>query len=322
MSAGPESRRLDFLRQRAQLLDRLRSFFREREFLEVETPLVSNELIPERHIRPIALAESERYLQASPELHMKRLLCDGIGSIFQVTRSFRGEEQGKHHHPEFTIVEWYRPGDDMLAGMGLLSELLEELLGTPAAKRTSYREAFEQTLGIDPHTASIAELQSVASQRVASFEVMRDGMTEEDKADRDEWLNLLLDQCVESTLGVTGPELLYHYPVSQSALARTTCDDRGERVAERFELYAGGLELANGYHELTDSDELRERLELANRQRVAAGGPALPMPETLLNAMQSPGLPACAGVALGFDRLVMLATGAESIGEVTAFTES
>lgn len=314
--------RLDFLRQRAQLLDRLRSFFREREFLEVETPLVSNELIPERHIRPIALAESERYLQASPELHMKRLLCDGIGSIFQVTRSFRGDEQGKHHHPEFTIVEWYRPGDDMLAGMGLLSELLEELLGTPAAKQTSYREAFERTLGMDPHTASIAELQSVASQRVASFGVMREGMTEEDKADRDEWLNLLLDQCVEPTLGVTGPELLYHYPVSQSALARTTCDERGERVAERFELYAGGLELANGYHELTDSDELRERLELANRQRVAAGGPALPLPETLLDAMQSPGLPACAGVALGFDRLVMLAIGAESIDEVTAFTES
>ena len=311
--------RLDYLQQRAELLDRLRTFFRERGFLEIETPLVSNELIPERHIRPVALADGERHLQASPELHMKRLLCNGIGPIFQVTRSFRGDERGKHHHPEFTIVEWYRPGDDMLAGMDLLSELMQELLSLPSAKRTSYREAFERVLGIDPHTATVEELQSVALEKVPSFDVMLEGMSEEDQANRDEWLNLLLDQCVEPTLGKTGPEILYHYPVTQSALAKTVHDDRGQLVAERFELYAGGLELANGYHELTDSEELRERLELVNRQRVAAGSPALPMPEKLLTAMQSPGLPACAGVALGFDRLVMLATGADSIDEVTAF---
>ncbi len=314
--------KIDTLRQRAELLGRLRNFFAERGFLEVETPLVSIELIPERHIRPIALADCDRHLQASPELHMKRLLCDGIGPIFQVTRSFRGNERGRHHHPEFTIVEWYRPGDDMLAGMGLLDKLVQELLDLPPAKRTSYREAFEQTLGVNPHTASIAELQSVASERAPSFLEILEGMSEEEKQDRDEWLNLLLDQSVEPVLGKTGPEILYHYPVSQAALANTVYDDRGELVAERFELYAGGLELANGYHELTDSDELRTRLELANRQRVVSGDRALPMPEKLLAAMQSPGLPDCAGVALGFDRLVMLATGADSIDEVTTFSES
>ncbi|MEQ8849067.1 EF-P lysine aminoacylase EpmA [Botrimarina sp.] len=307
---------LDLLRRRTELLDRLRAFFKQRGFLEVQTPLAAREAIPEQHIRLYQLLRDERLLQASPEMHHKRLLCAGSGPIFEVTRSFRGGEWGKLHNPEFTIVEWYRPDDDLDAAMTLTDELMQSLLGAPPAVRTSYREAFRRTLGVDPHLATAAELKRVArGQPTLDLGVWR-------QASRDDCLNFLLSLCVEQTLGNGAPELLYHYPAGQSALAATTRDEQGAEVAERFELYWRGIELANGYHELTDPAELRERLERANGGRVAQGWPAVPLPEELLAAMSDPGLPPCAGVALGFDRLVMLATGAASIGEVTAFLDT
>ncbi len=299
------------LRQRAELLQRLREFFVSREFLEVSTPQVDQEIIAELHIDPLEVV-SLGYLQASPEMHLKRLLCDGVGPVFEVAKSFRAGERGQHHHPEFTMVEWYRPGDDMLRGIDLLDALTQHLLGTPPANRTSYREAFERQLGVNPHTAPIESLQ----QLVAQHSTLLSACEATPIADRDELINLLLSGSIESTLGVDAPEILYHYPASQSALAATTIDSQGEQVAERFELYWQGVELANGYHELTDVDELRRRLTMANSQRVVAGRDRLPLPERLLQAMQNPGLPTCAGVALGFDRLVMLAVGAESIQEV------
>jgi lysyl-tRNA synthetase class 2 len=302
------------LRKRADLLDLLRAFFKEQGFLEVETPLASTEAIPERHIQLSRLADDKRWLQASPEMYHKRLLCAGSGPIFEVTKSFRGQEWSRLHNPEFTMLEWYQVGDGLDAAIAMTDSLFRTLLDAPRFRLTTYREAFEAALGVDPHTASIEELRQLV---VTNSPVEVEWFESED---RDEWLNVLLAMCVEKNLGVETPEVLYHYPASQAALAETTIDEKGADVALRFEVYWRGMELANGYEELTDADELRRRLDLANVQRVAAGWPMVPVPERLLEEMTDPGMPACAGVAIGFDRLVMLATGAQNISEVTAFS--
>jgi lysyl-tRNA synthetase class 2 len=308
---GP-SASLRALEQRSNLLRRLREFFFERGFLEVETPLLAEEIIPELHIEPMTVGNIG-FLQASPELHMKRLLAGGAKAIFQTTRSFRAGERGRLHNPEFTIVEWYRVGDHMRAGMELLDGLFRSLLGTSPAARTTYAEAFQRTLGICPHTVTADDLAELATvNRVA----VPPGIPHQD---RDEWLNLMLVTCVEPQLGSERPEILYHYPATQASLAKVVSTDEGYEVAERFELYFRGMELANGFHELTDACELRRRFESVNCARLAAGRRALPLPETLLAAIER-GLTDCTGCALGFDRLVMLALGAQSLSAVTSFS--
>jgi elongation factor P--(R)-beta-lysine ligase len=301
------------LEQRDALLRKLRAFFHERGFIEVETPLVADEIIPELHIEPIRTADG-RFLQASPELHMKRLLAAGAQAIFQTTRSFRADERGPMHNPEFTMVEWYRVGDDMLAGIDLLDELTQTALATPPCARTTYAAVFERTLNLDPHLATVAELSAAAT---ASKIAVPSGMN---SSDRDEWLNLLLATVIEPQLGRDRPEIIYHYPASQASLSRVTRDELGREVAERFELYCHGIELANGFHELTDAGEQRRRFEHVNATRVADNRPALPLPETFLAALER-GIPDCTGVALGFDRLLMLATGAKTIDGVIAFPQ-
>jgi lysyl-tRNA synthetase class 2 len=302
------------LQQRAALLGSLREFFDERGFFEVETPLLAKEIIPELHIEPIRTA-SGQFLQASPELHMKRLVVSGATAIYQVTRSLRKDERGPLHNPEFTIVEWYRVGDDLQAGIDLLDELVQTLLVTPPAARTTYAAAFQRTLRIDPHTATVAELAAAAK---AAGVISPKGMP---RGGRDEWLNLLLATRVEPQLGRDHPEILYHYPASQSSLAKVVTTDAGYEVAERFELYYRGIELANGFHELGDAAALRRRFEAVNTARVADGRGALPLPESLLAALEH-GLPPCTGCALGFDRLAMLAAGARTIDQVMPFPSS
>jgi lysyl-tRNA synthetase class 2 len=317
------------LDRRAKLLRRLREFFWDRGFTEVETPLLAPEVIPELHIEPIAVGDPRRlnlsdspdtfrdithwWLQASPELHMKRLLAAGATAIFQVTRSFRAGERGQLHNPEFTIVEWYRTGDDLQTGIEFLDELQQSLVTTPPARRTTYSDAFQRAIGICPHTASIAELKEVADRFGISVPAAMD------RADRDEWLNLLLATRIEPQLGSDRPEIVFHYPFSQASLAKVVTGPVGYDVAERFELYYHGVELANGFHELTDAKELRNRLENVNTARIAAGRRALPLPEQLLATMEH-GLPECTGCALGFDRLVMLALGMTSLSDATAFS--
>ncbi len=307
------------LRLRSELLAKTRRFFADRRFIEVETPLLSADTVIDRHLDPLTVVLPDDparpnvgrtlYLQTSPEFAMKRLLAAGAEAIYQITRAFRAGEAGALHNPEFTIVEWYRRGDDLARGMQLLSDLSEALLNLGPAEQVGYAEAFSVHVGVDPHTATVADLVAAARHwGLSASESFADD-------DRDAWLNLLLTSLVEPQLGQSVPTILYDYPPSQAALARL----HGEPpVAARFELYVRGIELANGYHELLDPAVLRERNHAANRQRTADGKPTLPEESRLLAAMEN-GLPESSGVALGFDRLVMLAAGAMRLTEVLAF---
>jgi lysyl-tRNA synthetase class 2 len=306
----------EILELRANLLRRLRNFFDQRGFLEVETPLLSKEVIADRHLEPFrtVLARHPQpgdtlWLQTSPEAGMKRLMAAGGEAIYQITRSFRNGERGSHHNPEFSIVEWYRSGDSAQDGMQLLSCLSAELLGSPPAEYLSYREAFLRHAHIDPFTAGLREL----SEHPAAG-----GLPPENRpsSDRDAWLDLILIEQVQPHLGARRPTIVYDYPASQAALARVR--DETPPVAERFELFVRGIELANGYHELADADELMQRIERINAQRAAEGRCALPPPTQLLEAMRH-GLPDCTGVALGFDRLLLLAASAKTLDDVLAF---
>lgn len=300
------------LRLRAALLRAAREFFDQRGFLEVETPILSADTVVDRHLDPFAIDDDGRrfYLQTSPEFCMKRLLAAGAEAIYQITKVFRREEHGRLHNPEFTMVEWYRTGDGLAEGMQLLSDLAQALLGRGPAELVSYHEAFQRHVGIDPHVAAPDAL--VQAVRTAAIDAP-ESLT---PADRDGWLDLLLVERVQPHLGVDRPTIVYDYPASQSALAQVRPGPPA--VAERFELYVSGIELANGYHELTDPAELRRRIARANALRRQDGKPTLPESNRLLAAMDA-GLPEATGVALGFDRVAMLAAGATSLAEVMAF---
>jgi lysyl-tRNA synthetase class 2 len=301
---------LENLRRRAELLARVRSLLTAAGYWEVETPLLSADVCVDAHLDPFPVddpALGRAYLQTSPEFGMKRLLAAGADAIFQITRSFRRDEIGVLHNPEFTIVEWYRVGGDYRALMREVSDLVSAATGWPAAEEITYRDAFRLHAGLDPATATNEGLV----RRCAEFGFHAP------VSPRDDLLNFLLAELVEPKLGAERPALLYDYPASQAALARTR-QEPGFPVGERFELYFRGVELANGFQELTDSAELRRRNAEQNGIRRSRGMADLPAESRLLLAMDA-GLPDSAGVALGFDRLVMLALGAKSIAEVIAF---
>lgn len=305
------------LRLRARLLARVREFFAQSGFLEVETPILSADTVVDRHLDPFVLqvdpwpgAPRQLWLQTSPEFAMKRLLAAGAPSIYQISRVFRRDERGPLHNPEFTLVEWYGVGDGLGEGMTRLSDLAQLLLGRGPAERLSYGEAFQRWVGLDPHTAPVEALQAaVRAAGIAAPESLA-------RDDRDGWLDLLLVERVQPHLGQTRPLILYDYPASQAALARVRPEE--PPVAERFELYVAGIELANGYHELLDPAVLRWRNAENNALRQADGKTPLPEESRLLAAMDA-GLPASTGVALGFDRVALLAAGATSLAEVLAF---
>ena len=316
---------LDVLRLRANLLRALRLFFEQRGYWEVETPLLSHDTVVDANIDPpIAEFRADRsakaelyFLQTSPEFGMKRLLAAGADAIYQTTRAFRNGEAGRLHNPEFTMIEWYRVGDTHQEQMTFTEALVRSLasvsehkLDKPSFLRLSYDEAFERAIGKRVLKLNNDDLRQFCDQCEIDVPV---SLTSDD---RDGLLNLLLAEKVEPTLGIDQPEFVFDYPASQSALAIVREED--PPVAERFELYWQGIELCNGYHELTDPDELRRRMTEENRKRVRDGADRLPEQNRLLEAMEA-GLPACAGVALGFDRLVMLLAGKDSIDEVLAF---
>jgi lysyl-tRNA synthetase class 2 len=252
-----------------------------------------------------------RYLQTSPEFPMKRLLAAGSGPIYQICKVFRQGELGRRHNPEFTLLEWYRPGFDHYRLMDDVAGLVNSLVEKPLqVEKISYADAFQRQLQIDPQHASMAELQACAIDQGVP------GAADLQLETRDGWLDLLLSHLIEPNLGQSGMSFLYDYPASQAALAIVRQDS--PPVAERFELYLSGTEIANGFHELLDSDEQRRRFSEENHRRREQGLSEVKMDESLLDALAA-GMPACAGVALGVDRLLLYLTGSEDIRRLLAF---
>lgn len=295
------------LQQRAIMNQTIRQFFAERSVLEVETPLLGDAGVTDPHIESIRAGQ--QYLQTSPEYFMKRLLAAGSGDIYQLGKVFRKEEIGRFHHTEFTLLEWYRLGFGQWELIKEVEQLIEQLLGPQQFSYISYRELFEQYLGINPFAVSCEEVAQLAQQHI---EIQMSDAT------KDDWLNLLLSHLLEPKLKQHGAVFLYAYPPSQAVLANTVVDQHGDLVAERFELYIQGLELANGFHELTDAEQQLQRFEADNALRVSMGLPTVAIDYRLIDALNA-GLPACSGVALGIDRILMLKQQANAIDEVLTF---
>jgi lysyl-tRNA synthetase class 2 len=314
---------LEVLKQRARMLASIRAFFSERGVLEVETPCLSAAATPDptlfsfttRYTGPLFPRGQTLYLHTSPEFPMKRLLAAGSGSIYQICRVFRDGEAGRVHNPEFTLLEWYRTDFDSIQLMtevdALVRQLLDEHLTLAPSEKLSYREAFQQHVDLDPHTATTQDFAQAA--RAHEIHAPPEMLKHHDVAI---WRDLLLTHLIEPKLGRGRLTFLYDYPASQASLARVRPGN--PPLAERFELYLNGIELANGFHELADASEQRTRFERQLHARQVTGQPMVALDENLLAALAN-GLPNCSGVALGFDRLVMLASDARTIGEAIAF---
>lgn len=325
MSTPPINRHLDqywrpsatfeALAARARMLARIRAFFAEREVLEVETPILSRHATTDPALESLCVDSSpmlgRRWLQTSPEFPMKRLLAAGSGPIYQICKVFRDQERGARHHPEFTLLEWYRPGWTMHQLIAEIAELVRAVL-KPAPiqlEHVRYRDLFLSRLEIDPWSASLVAL------REAAIRLQIPGAAELD-LDGDGWLDLLLSHCLEADLGRECMTFVYDYPPSQAALARIR--DSPFPVAERFELYIEGMELANGFQELTDAVEQRRRFDRERQTRRRQSRADLPMDVAFLDALAA-GMPESAGVALGLDRLLMIDQGTTHIDQVLAF---
>jgi lysyl-tRNA synthetase class 2 len=305
---------IEALRLRAQLLQRARVHFEATATLEVETPVLVRSAVTDVHLESLEVrcADGRRagFLHTSPEYAMKRLLCAGAPDLYQVTRVFRDGERGRNHNPEFTMIEWYRLGVDHLALMRdvetLVRALLEPLRSVGPTTHVTYAGAFEAELGVDPLTVRTAELSGALAQKGIDVPAtLRD--------DRDGMLDLAMATLVAPRFADDRLTFVRDFPASQAALARL----RGP-VASRFEAFWGGLELANGFHELGDAVEQSRRFADDAARRLARGQPPREIDPAFLAALAA-GLPPCAGVALGFDRVVMVAAGAQRIDDVVAF---
>ena len=308
------------LAHRGAMLARARAYFASQRVLEVQTPLLSTAAVSDPEIESIAVQSRggpRQFLQTSPEYPMKRLLAAGVGDCYQICPVFRDGESGRQHSPEFTMIEWYRLGFGVLQ----LQQDVDRLLRAVTAglrrfaptRSVSYREAIATHSGIDVRSAAPADIAAVLERhgiRPAGAE----------RWDRDAWLDLLMGALVGPTLGRDAPLFVHDYPATQAALARLRRDADGTEVAERFELYVDGVELANGFHELGDAAEQRRRFERDIALRRARGQPGNPLDERLLAALAH-GLPDCAGVALGFDRLVMVTLGLPDLASAVSFAD-
>jgi lysyl-tRNA synthetase class 2 len=304
------------LGQRAAMLARLRDFFAVRQVLEVETPVLSAGAVSDPQIESLAThiagLPGRFFMGTSPEYPMKRLFASGSGDIYQVAKVFRDAERGRWHNPEFTLVEWYRLGFDDAALMSEVEALVAALLAPhrslAAAERLTYADALRRHAGVDAHTDSDAALARAAADH---------GIVCQAELDRDARLDLLMGLVAGPQLGVDRPCFICDYPASQASLARLK--PGLPQVAARFEFYIDGIELANGFHELANAAEQRERFTQDLAIRAERGQPTAPLDRRLLAALDA-GLPDCAGVALGFDRLVAIALGAARLSEAMAFS--
>jgi lysyl-tRNA synthetase class 2 len=302
---------LTVIQQRARIYRQIRTFFDEKECLEVDTPLLSpstNTDVNIESIKALSLGQT-LYLQTSPEFAMKRLLAAGSGSIFQICHAFREGEKGRRHNPEFTLLEWYRIGFDYQQLMDEIEKLIDDISGeSNRYQRVSYRQLVLGHIGVDIDKFELLELQQKVDQLVPG--------TRSAEMDDDQCLDLLISLVIAPEM--KGYVFVYDYPVSQAALARVKASN--PKVAERFELFYNGLELANGFSELCDSSQQRARFEEDNNRRLAAGLETYLIDELLLSALNS-GLPECAGVAIGLDRLLMVLLGKDSINQILSFVD-
>ncbi|QDT40771.1 Elongation factor P--(R)-beta-lysine ligase [Gimesia alba] len=335
---------METLKQRSRLLQSIRAFFEAQGYWEVETPILSRDTVVDAYIDPFTTGwhsqegagssaankqPETRYLQTSPEFAMKRLLTAGADQIYQITHAFRQAERGERHNPEFTMLEWYRRGETHHDQMTFVEVLVRQVYETAGSlsdqstrpelprdpfQRFSYEEAFQNYAGLSALTSTAEQFQQTAVRHQIPIP------SDFDTTDCLSWQNLLLVELVEPALRQLGAVFLYDFPPQQAALAQIRFEDQPgpEGVAERFELYLQGIEICNGYHELTDAAELRRRIAQQSALRQKEHRPALPAESYLLQAMDA-GLPACAGTALGIDRLVMLALGKQTLQEVIAF---
>ncbi len=307
----------DALRLRATLYTTIRRFFAERGVLELETPILSRSGNSEPNIAsftttfsgPVGAGPRQRWLRTSPEYPLKRLLADGIGDCYELGRVFRNGEAGRRHNPEFTMLEWYRVGWDhrrlIDETIALIIEAVSLKSLTYSIESMSYKTLFMRVLSLDPHSASTDSLRAA----LAGHAINGDGL------ERDDWLDLLMTHRIEPALPDDGITAVYDWPASQCALARIRPGD--PPLAERFEIYVGPHEVANGYHELNDAAEQRARFDNDNRRRRDRGLAEVPVDEALLTVLDD--LPACAGVALGIERLLMCVAGDDDIRHLLAF---
>lgn len=302
---------LKTLQERAKLLKQIRSFFDESGAIEVDTPLLCQSTVTSVFLESFSLDAGIRYLQTSPEYAMKRILAAYNIPIYYLGKAFRQGEFGRKHNPEFTMLEWYRPQWDHRQLIEEIDQLFQKIFNWSALNITTYQAVFEEYLHVNPFTATNTQLKQVALENNwvdASFENDTNG-----------WLDLLMTHGIEARLGVDAPVAIVDYPATQCALAVSKQDENsGYWVAERFEVYYQGIELANGYHELTCPIEQQKRFEADNRERRRRDLPELPLDFLLLDALKA-GMGTCAGVAVGFDRLLMLKLGVNTISEVLAF---
>ena len=302
--------------RRAQMLAQIRQFFAERQVLEVQTPLMSQAGNTDIFVPSISTnvtvqdKPQTHYLHTSPEFAMKRMLASWEVAIYQICPVFRDNEVGSRHNSEFTMLEWYRPGFDLEALAAELSDLLATVYRQPQnLKHYSYSQAFVDYVGIHPLTASLETIKATAEENALGGLDLSE--------DRQGWLDVLFSHLVEPNLGYQSPTLITDYPPATAALAKVETDEQGNEVAKRFELYINGIEIANAYDELADGAALQARFEADNEERARRGLPIMPIDERLVAACDH--LPACSGIALGIDRLLMVLTGAKSIDEVIGF---
>jgi len=308
---------LQHLQARARLLNHIREFFSSRNVLEVETPVISQAGNTDPDIQSITTTNNNnnnrRYLRTSPEFAMKRLLAAGSGDIYELGRVFRAAESGSNHNPEFTMLEWYRLGFSYHQLMDEVAQLVRQcgkgVFDQWPEQRLSYRELYQQYLNIDPFEASAETMATVAAGH---------GITDIELS-RKQWLDLLISHIIQPALPEHALTFIYDFPADQAALAKITNDT--PPVAQRFELYLGQTELANGYQELTDAVQQQHRFDAENALRLSRGEPMCQVDQNLVAALHS-GMPECAGVALGVDRFLMAICQVKSINEVIAFPQS
>ena len=307
---------LKMAHKRAQMLIQIRQFFAERQVLEVQTPLMSKAGNTDVFVPSISTnvtvqdKPQTHYLHTSPEFAMKRMLASWKVAIYQICPVFRDNEVGSRHNSEFTMLEWYRPGFDLEALAAELSDLLTTVYGqSQNLTYYSYSKAFIDYVGIHPLTASLETIKAAAEKNALGGLDLGE--------DRQGWLDVLFSHLVEPNLGYQSPTLITDYPPATAALAKVETDEQGNEVAKRFELYINGIEIANAYDELADGAALQARFEADNEERARRGLPIMPIDERLVAACDH--LPACSGIALGIDRLLMVVTGAKSIDEVIGF---